>query len=83
MQATFKPAPQPIVAPFVPEPKPKSIGETIVEFLELDFERGLLLLKQSAQSLGQYDFTSKELIFNKLLSIIFGSSRNPQEQQYR
>lgn len=23
------------------------------------------------------------MIFNKLLSVIFGSSRNPQEQQYR
>jgi hypothetical protein len=45
--------------------------------LEQDFEKGLLMIKQSAENIQAYDFIQKELVFNKLLHIVINPQKNP------
>jgi hypothetical protein len=59
---------------------PKSLGQQIVEALETDFERGLMMIKQSSENVQAYDFASKELVFNKLVKIVTNSQKNPAHQ---
>lgn len=47
-----------------------SIGDTIVQAIDADFEKGLLLIKQQASALASTDMHSKEQVLIKLVSII-------------
>jgi hypothetical protein len=59
-------------------PQHKPLGQYIVETLEADFEKGLLMIKQLADNLKAFDFGSRELVFNKLLAIVTTLSKSPQ-----
>ena len=59
-------------------PQHKPLGQYIVETLEADFEKGLLMIKQLADNLQAFDFGSRELVFNKLLAIVTTLSKSPQ-----
>ena len=59
-------------------PQHKPLGQHIVETLEGDFEKGLLMIKQLADNLQAFDFGSRELVFNKLLAIVTTLNKSPQ-----
>jgi hypothetical protein len=59
-------------------PQHKPLGQQIVETLEADFEKGLIMIKQLADNLQAFDFGSRELVFNKLLAIVTTLSKSPQ-----
>jgi hypothetical protein len=59
-------------------PQHKPLGQHIVETLEDDFEKGLIMIKQLADNLQAFDFGSRELVFNKLLAIVTTLSKSPQ-----
>jgi len=55
-----------------------------VQTIDAEFEQGLLLFKQLAQQTDQaLDFRTKEMIFEKLLSIIAEGYRANPQQQYK
>ena len=62
----------------VAPPQHKPLGQHIVETLEADFEKGLLMIKQLADNLQAFDFGSRELVFNKLLAIVTTLNMSPQ-----
>lgn len=66
--------PQVIVQPLVVE---QSAGQVIDEKIDTDFEQGLHLIKGIASNPLSLDANSRELVFNKLLSIISTVCKNP------
>lgn len=57
----------------------KSLGGRILDALESDFEKGLLMIKQTAQDLTSFDFASKEMVFLRLLQLVSVSCKNQQQ----